>query len=538
MTIDLIGKGTWLDKVTSLIISRERNLGRSLDVIRVESGIGASGIPHLGSIGDAVRAHGISLSLKSMGYNSVLIAYSDDMDGLRKIPVGFPDWLTEYIAKPVSKIPDPYGDCHNSYGSHISGLLLEALDSLGVDYEFRSASDVYRKGMLSNQIDLILSESSTLGPKIAELVGQEKYKESLPYFPICESCGRLYVAKAEKYVKEDKKVLYHCDRTRLGNLDIVGCGHRGETSILSGNGKLAWKVEFAARWSALDIRFEAYGKDIMDSVRVNDWVSNSILGYDHPLHVKYEMFLDKGGKKISKSAGNVFTPQTWLRYGTPESLLLLLFKRISGTRQVSVEDIPLLVDEYDLYEDVYFGKVRLENNEKLAKMKGIYEYVNHLKVPNVPEQHVPYRIIAQQASLFSGIDRAEKIYERLVKYRLVTRQSKRIMQKIQLACNWADDFLVSDEIFKLQLTHDEKIALSDLVKELETYSGQDPGADLQAGMQNMIYTIARKNNLDPRKFFKLMYRILINSDSGPKLGNYIVDLGIDRVRNILINYCS
>jgi lysyl-tRNA synthetase class 1 len=371
MTIDIIGKGTWLDKIASIIITRERSLGRSLDLIKVESGIGASGIPHLGSLGDAVRAHGVSLALKNMGYKSKLIAYSDDMDGLRKIPEGLPEWLSEYIAKPVSNIPDPYGSCHVSYGSHMSGLLLEALDSLGVVYEFRSASDVYRKGILSDQIDLILSGNSTLGPKIAELVGQEKYKESLPYFPICESCGRLYVAKAEKYVKEDKKILYCCEGTRLGNLDLVGCGHKGMTSVGNGEGKLAWKVEFAARWSALDIRFEAYGKDIMDSVRVNDWVSNSILGYAHPVHVKYEMFLDKVGKKISKSAGNVFTPQTWLRYGTPESLILLLFKRISGTRQVSVKDIPLLVDEYDLYEDVYFGKVKVDNNEKLAKMKGI-----------------------------------------------------------------------------------------------------------------------------------------------------------------------
>jgi lysyl-tRNA synthetase class 1 len=538
MTIDLIGKGTWLDKVASLLLTRERNLGRSLDLIRVESGIGASGIPHLGSIGDAVRAHGVSMSLKSMGYNSKLIAYSDDMDGLRKIPAGLPEWLSEYVAKPVSNIPDPYGNCHDSYGSHMSGLLLEALDSLGVDYEFRSASDIYRKGILSDQIHSILSKNSTLGPKIAELVGQEKYKESLPYFPLCESCGRLYVAKAEKYLKEEKKVSYFCDRTRIGNMDLAGCGYRGESSIGGGNGKLAWKVEFAARWSALDIRFEAYGKDIMDSVRVNDWVSNSILGYAHPLHVKYEMFLDKVGKKISKSAGNVFTPQTWLRYGTPESLLLLLFKRISGTRQVGVEDIPLLVDEFDLYEDVFFGKVRLDNNEKLAKLKGIYEYVNQLNVPKGPAEHVPYRIIAQQASLFLGNNRVKKIYGRLVKYRLVTRESTKLMQKIQLACNWADDYLVSDEIFEVHLTNDEKIAILDLVRELESYSGRDPSSELEEGIQNMIYNVARKNNLDARKFFKLMYRILINSDSGPKLGNYIVDLGIDRVKGILVNYCS
>ena len=117
----------------------------------------------------------------------------------------------------------------------------------------------------------------------------------------------------------------------------------------------------------------------MDSVRVNDWVANEILGFAHPLHVKYEMFLDKGGKKISKSAGNVLTPQMWLRYGTPESILLLLFKRITGTRHIGLNDIPVLMDEYDLYEDVYFGKANEDNLAKLTKIKGVYEFINHLK---------------------------------------------------------------------------------------------------------------------------------------------------------------
>src|SRR6266542_2990411 len=153
-----IGKGTWLDKIASLLIERERNLDRSLDNITVESGIGASGIPHIGSLGDAVRAYGIAMALGNMGYRSKLIAYSDDMDGLRKIPAGLPGWLKDYLAKPVSSIPDPFGDCHESYGSHMGGLLLASLRDLGVDYDFRSASEVYRSGIISNHIHEILSK--------------------------------------------------------------------------------------------------------------------------------------------------------------------------------------------------------------------------------------------------------------------------------------------------------------------------------------------------------------------------------------------
>lgn len=533
-----IGKGTWLDKIASLLVERERNLGRSLDNITVESGIGASGIPHIGSLGDAVRAYGVAMALGNMGYRSKLIAYSDDMDGLRKIPAGLPGWLKDYLAKPVSRIPDPFGDCHESYGSHMGGLLLDSLSGLGVDYDFRSASEVYRSGIISNQIHKILSKNSILGPKIAELVGQEKFKSALPFFPICESCGRLYVAKAEGYLQDEKKVLYSCDKTKLGNTELTGCGYKGEVSITSGNGKLAWKVEFAARWKALDVRFEAYGKDIMDSVRVNDWVSDSILNYPHPLHVKYEMFLDKGGKKISKSTGNVFTPQKWLRYGTPQSLLLLLFKRISGTRQIGVDDIPTLVDEYDLYEDVFFGKKKLDNIEKTARMKGIYEYIHHLKPPVSPQEHVPYRMVAQQASLFSDDDRVQKIYERLVKYRIVTQKTPELVQKIELASNWANDYPSTEEILEIRLSDSEKSALNELVKKLEPYSIREQTEESQKELQNTIYDTARRNGLDPRNFFKLLYRLLINTESGPKLGNYIFDLGVERTRSLLIKYGS
>ena len=130
---------------------------------------------------------------------------------------------------------------------------------------------------------------------------------------------------------------------------IAGCGHEGEVDIKSGEGKLTWKSEFAARWKALDIRFEAYGKDIADSVRINDRICREVLCFEPPSHAKYEMFLDKGGKKISKSAGNVFTPQVWFHYGSPQSLLLLMLKRFVGTRTLDVSDIPAYMNEMDYF---------------------------------------------------------------------------------------------------------------------------------------------------------------------------------------------
>jgi len=535
MIENIIGKGTWIDKVANNIILREKKLNRNLDIIRVESGLGASGIPHIGSMGDAVRAYGIGLSLKYQGYNSELIAYSDDMDGLRKIPSGFPSWLQDHIAKPVSNIPDPFGHCHSSYGSHMSSLLLDGLDKTDIKYIFKSAREVYKSGILIDAIDQILTKSEYLGQKISEFVGQDKFLNVLPYFPICKECGKLYVAHAKEYLITEKKVLYECSGSKIGNREIKGCGHKGEAHIGKDEGKLAWKVEFAARWKILDIRFEAYGKDIMESVKINDWVCEEILKFPHPLHIKYEMFLDKGGKKISKSAGNVLTPQMWMKYGTPQSILLLLFKRITGTRHIGIDDIPSLMDEYDLYEDVYFGKTKENNQSKLIKLRGIYEYINHLNPPAKSYYHIPYRLIVQQTSLFEGKERIDKVFERLKKYGLIREKTRDILKKIELASNWTDDILVNEDKYDLTLDKNYNQALRELVSHLRAYKEQEYDT-MSNYIQTLIYETSKKFEIQPKDFFRLLYRILINSDRGPKLGNYLVDLGIKRACEIIEKY--
>lgn len=535
----VIGKGTWLDKVADTLIQREKRLGRSTDLVRVESGLGASGIPHIGSMGDAVRAYGIALALQNLGFKSELIAYSDDMDGLRKIPAGLPEWLRDHIARPVSSIPDPFGSCHPSYGGHMSSLLLDGLDKAGIKYTFRSGKQAYADGSLAAQIDIILRSGSRLGKKIAELVGQEKFTEVLPYFPVCENCGRLYTAVATGYLPEEERVSYSCREARIGKVAVPGCGHSGEADITKGQGKLAWKVEFAARWHAFDIRFEAYGKDIMDSVRINDWVSDAILGYNHPLHVKYELFLDKSGKKISKSAGNVLTPQTWMRYGTAESLLLLLYKRITGTRHVGLEDIKSLMDEYDALEDKYFGKIKEDNRAKLVKERGLYEYVNKLQPPPGPSAHVPYELIVQQAAILpAGPDRYDKIFNRLVTYNIAKEKTEAIMHRIRLTANWADD--ASEEglesKFDIQLSDPHRKAIMELIESIRPFAGLQSNPENAKTLQSRVFDVARSNNIEPKEFFALLYRLFLNADRGPRIGNYFLDLGIERSIQVLESY--
>src|SRR6266496_4689101 len=534
----IIGKGTWIDKVADTLLRREKRLGRNLDMTVVESGLGASGLPHIGSMGDAVRAYGIALALGNFGYRAELIAYSDDMDGLRRVPQGLPAWLNEHLAKPVSTIPDPIGSCHASYGAHMSGLLLDALDRIKVKYRFQSATEAYRKGILVNQIDTILRNSDRLGRKISQLVGQQKYIETIPYFPICKVCRRLYVANAQQYLPDEMKVVYTCSGSRIGQQEIRGCGFKGEADIRKGEGKLAWKVEFAARWHALDVKFEAYGKDIMDSVRINDWVASDVLGFSHPMQVKYELFLDKGGKKISKSSGNVLTPQMWLKYGTPESILLLLFKRITGTRHVGIDDIPTLMDEYDVYEDFFFGKLKESNASKLMKIKGIYEYINHLEPPQQPQPHIPYRLLVQQASLFSkDDDRTSKVFTRLLKYGIVKEKTERILRRIELASNWADDhFTLTAERADIEVDESQRKAMREILDAIRSFIGTEQDPETPKNLQSRVFEIARNNQIEPKEFFRLLYRILINSDRGPRIGNYVIDLGLERTCQILEKY--
>ncbi|MGQ9719599.1 MAG: lysine--tRNA ligase [Nitrososphaerales archaeon] len=522
---EIIGRGTWIDNVAKRIVEREDRLKRSKEVLRVESGIGASGIPHIGSLSDALRAYGIKLALEDMGYKSELVAFSDDMDGLRKVPFGLPGDLSRFIGTPVSMIPDPF-KCHSSYGDHMSSLLREALDRCGIEYRFQSGSEAYRSGLLNEQMTILLEKSDVIGRKIAEMLGQKKFEKALPYFPLCDRCNRIYVAEVYDYLRDEGKVLYKCNGSEIGGKRVEGCKYEGEAIVKDSKGKLSWKVEFAARWSALDIRFEAYGKDIADSVKVNDWVSDNILKFPHPYHVKYEMFLDKSGKKISKSLGNVFTPQTWLRYGSPQSLLLLMFKRVAGSRNLSVDDIPSYMDEYDMLEDVYFGRVRIENPSKLRKLRGLYEYVNLLKPKERPDQHIPYKMLVQMASIAPKTSRLDYILNRLYSYKMVKESTQDLVKRIELASNWAEDFRVVEKK-KLALTEDEKIALrglAELIKKVE---------DAEK-IQTEVFELARRHGIEPPILFRTVYQILIGSERGPRLGRYIVDIGREEAARILL----
>src|SRR5215216_170166 len=238
----------------------------------------------------------------------------------------------------------------------------------------------------------------------------------------------------------------------------------------------------------------------------------------------------------------------WLRYGTPQSILLLLYKRIAGTRHVGIDDIPNLMDEYDFYEDIYFEKIKEKNKNKTVKIKGIYEYVNNLNPPGKTQAHIPYRVLIQQSELFINKEAGsiKKICERLKKYGLIKDESSGIIDKIRLAMRWAEDFEDGDvtnsednqNSIKMEVESKHKKAICDVLLQLNKIADEteksNPKQDTDAlsqEIQTVIFTNAKENNIEPKDFFRLFYKILINAERGPRLGNYIVDLGIRNVIN-------
>jgi lysyl-tRNA synthetase class 1 len=515
----------WADKLAEKVIKRNK------DEYLTECGLGASGIPHVGSVGDGIRAYTVTLAVEDRGMKSTFIAFSDDRDGLRKVPIGFPESLEEYIGFPVSVIPDPF-ECHPSYGAHMSSLLIDAFEKIGVQFQFQSGNEAYQSGLLDEVIIQALNNWKQAGQIIHTMTGQEKYLHQLPFHVICPQCGRIYTTRATTWLPEEKKILFSCDGEFIGadstsgkDISISGCGHEGEAGIR--DGKLNWKIEFAARWKALDISFEPFGKDILDSVRVNDRMARDIFHMAPPVHAFYELFVERGGGRISKSRGNVFTPQVWLTYGSPESIRLLMLKRLAASRVVDIEEIPKLMNEVDHIKEVYFGKQKIKNEKERQHLERLYEYVTFLDPPENAGITVSYQTMVHLARMLPEEleNRYEIFKDILIRSGLIEEHAaEELPERIEYATHWAE--MEETEAEEISLSPQEKKALQTLQEGLaENQNGEK--------IQELIFTAAHEHEVPPRRFFTVLYTILLGTDRGPRAGNLIEALGIERVKKLL-----
>lgn len=520
----------WADQVAREVIEREKKLGR-VSVFRTEMGLGASGIPHVGSAGDGVRSFVVNIALKELGVKSEFVAFSDDKDGLRKVPEGFPVSMEAEIGKPVSYISDPFG-CHDTMASHITQLLTDAFEKLGVPFRLLRAHEEYAKGTLDEEIITALKNARRCGEIIREVLGQEKYLTQLPYLPICSACNRVYTTRAYRFDEKERKIYYKCDQSFIGKnnntgktIEIKGCGHDGVSGIR--DGKLSWKVEFAARWHALKITYEAYGKDILDSVRCNDRISKEIFGWEPPVHSFYELFTERSGKKISKSAGNVFTPARWMRYASPASLRLLFLKRLATSRVVDPDAIPAYMDEVDELEKIYFGKKKIANPTDLDHQKRLFEYVHFLKPPKEESVAIQYNMLANLMRIAKNKNVVKNILKKTGHVSDLKRgEEKELDERLVYVTNWIND-TVSEEKIVYVLTNEQRRAIKKLIYELESKDWEE--GELYA----RLYAIPKEESVELGKFFEAAYVLLLNSIRGPRLAQFIVAVGNQKAADIM-----
>ncbi|HJU10147.1 MAG TPA: lysine--tRNA ligase, partial [Candidatus Binataceae bacterium] len=311
-----------------------------------QSGFGPSGLPHLGTMCEILRPSYVRHAFEVLGdaHPTRLIVFIDDMDGLRKVPENIPNRETTavYLGQPVSRIPDPFGPCHNSFASHMVALLGTFLEPVEVEYELLRSSEMYTSGRFDQGLRLIIAKHREITAIVAPTLREENRAGWSPIMPLCPQCGQINSTLVTAYHPERAAVELSCERSFGGSR---GCGFTGEQSILGGLAKVQWKVDWALRWYVLNVDYELYGKDLIDSARLSGQIVR-LLGGRPPLGFPFEMYLDEEGHKVSKSIGRGVGVEQWLRYAPIEVLKYFLMLNPRRARKLFLEAIPQYVDEY------------------------------------------------------------------------------------------------------------------------------------------------------------------------------------------------
>jgi lysyl-tRNA synthetase class 1 len=487
--------------------------------ILFETGYGPSGLPHLGTFQEVARTQMVRHALCELAdWPTRLVAFSDDMDGMRKVPPGVPhqDMMHQHLDQPLSAVPDPFGCGHESYAAHNNALLRKFLDDFGFDYEFLASSDCYRGGRFDDTLRSILRNYGALMDVMLPTLGEERRRTYSPILPISRVSGKVLQVPVEVLDPETGLVAFQDE------------GERVEQSILSGGAKLQWKVDWAMRWVALGVDYEMAGKDLIDSVTQSSKIAR-ILGARPPEGFNYELFLDENGEKISKSKGNGVTIDEWLLYAPQESLAFYIYREPRRAKQLSFGVIPKAVDEYYQFLAQYPGQ---EVDKKLGNP------VHHIHGGNVPTELLPisFALLLNLASL-PGVGDRDTIWAFLSRSnpKLTPAAEPQLDRLVDYAVAYARDF-VAPSLRRRAPTAEEAAALRELDELLQSDDGtgredEDPASVLQ----NHIYEIGKRHYGKERlrDWFKVLYETLLGSEQGPRMGSFIALYGVENSRKLI-----
>lgn len=484
-----------------------------------QCGYGASGLPHLGTFGEATRPTIVRTAFRALTDDAIptqLIVFSDDMDGLRKIPDNVPNrqMLEEDRDKPVTRVRDPFGE-HESFGHHNNARLRAFLDGFGFDYTFMSSTDCYTSGLFDPVLLRLLERFDKVQSIMLPTLGEERRATYSPFLPISPKTGKvLQVPTLERNL--DKGTIVFADED----------GTLTEVPVTGGHVKLQWRPDWAARWTALEVDFEASGKDLVDSVRVSNKVCQA-LGGTPPEAFHFELFMDENNQKISKSKGNGLTIEEWLRYGAPESLAYYMFQSPKSAKRLFFDVIPKATDEYLQQLDAL--------NRKRAEGDNAAQLDNpawHVHRGDPPEKGSPVSF-SLLLNLVSAADAstADILWAFLSRYIPgSTPETEPLLAKlVGYALNYYEDFVKPAKTFRAP-TDQERAAIGDLAARLRALPA---GADAEA-IQNEVFEAGKAGGFEPlRAWFTALYEVLLGQSQGPRFGSFVAIFGIERTLELI-----
>mgnify|MGYP000580637757 FL=1 len=481
--------------------------------IILQTGYGPSGLPHIGTFGEVARTSMMVNALKQLTDTPTeIITFSDDMDGFRKIPENVPnqELLNKNLNKPLTQVPDPFKK-FSSFGEHNNEMLKDFLNKFNFEYNFQSSSVLYKGGFFNPTLQIILENYQGIMDIILPTLGKERQKTYSPFLPICPDTGKVLEIPVLEILKEKSKIIFDNNGKKL------------EVSILDGNCKLQWKVDWAMRWYALDIDFEMYGKDLIESAILSSRIVK-LIGKTNPSGFAYELFLDEKGEKISKSKGNGITIDQWLEYASPESLSLYMYQNPKRAKKLYKEIVPKTVDEY-----LDFVEKAKNQNELQLLMNPVWHVHNGL---------IPKEDTIMSFSMLLNLVEASNADSKELLWKFVKKYKKDISEKnhiifdnlIGYAIKYFNDVIKPQKKYK-KPDSNEKIALEALVKTLDDCND----AMLPEDIQTLIYSTGKENGYSEnlRDWFKLIYEVVFGDENGTRMGFFISFFGVNETKKLI-----
>jgi len=498
------------------------------DEVIFETGYGPSGLPHIGTFGEVARTTMVRHAFRVLTDDKIktrLIAFSDDMDGLRKVPDNIPnkEMVAQHLGKPLTKVPDPFGT-HDSFAAHNNARLRAFLDQFGFQYEFMSSTACYTSGRFDAALLRVLEKFDAVMTIMLPSLREERAETYSPFLPISPTSGIVLQVP----------VVAHDARAGTITYQDPDSGERVTTLVAGGRCKLQWKPDWAMRWVALGVDYEMAGKDLIDSVKLSGEICRA-LGGTPPEGFNYELFLDENGQKISKSKGNGLTIEEWLRYASPESLSLFMYREPKAAKRLYFDVIPRHVDEYLQYLDAY---PRQAAKERLGNP------VWHIHGGNPPQADnpVPFAMLLSLVTA-SNAENAETLWGFIGRYRPgVTRESHpHLAALVDYALHYFHDFVLPAKQFR-EPTTAERAALIDLRDALS----QLPATATAEAVQDVVYEVGRREPfLDAKKkgkdgkpgvsldWFNLLYQVLLGQEKGPRFGSFVSAYGLQNTIDMI-----